>query len=267
MTHATDGLLQEYLDGEIDSTAAAELRDHLARCAVCASELSELERVGSSVHDALALLEAAPPMVRAQASISAARSGRTVERPARHAGTGRRSFAKAAMLLLALAGAGAAAIPESPVRRALETTLARVAQLFGTAEAPATDVPATVAPAADAPLAGGMGVLPADGRIRVVLQAPAGEVNVHVQLVNTPRAHIATATEGDEGVRFRTAPGRLEVTGLTTGNVVIRIPRSAQHATVEVGGQVYVYKQGGALHLSGPAGTDRGEQVDFRIGT
>jgi hypothetical protein len=87
-----------------------------------------------------------------------------------------------------------------------------------------------------------------------------------VQLVNTARAHIATATEG-EGVLFRTAPGRLEVAGLTSGNVVISIPRSAQHATVEVGGRVHVYKQGGALHLSGPAGTERGEQVEFRIGT
>jgi hypothetical protein len=266
MTHATDGLLQEYLDGEIDSTAAAELRDHLARCAACTSELNELERVGSRVHDALTLLEVAPPMLRAQAAIATAASGRSSSRYARHAGTGRRSFAKAAMLLLALAGAGAAAIPESPVRRALETTLARVAQLFGTAEEPASEVPATVPTAADALLAGGMGVLPADGRIRVVLHAPAGEVNVRVQLVNTPRAHVSTATEG-EGVRFRTAPGRLEVAGLTTGDVIIRIPRSAQHATVEVAGQVYTYKQGNVLHLSGAAGTERGEQVEFRIGT
>lgn len=262
MTHATDGLLQAYLDGEIDGSAEAELRGHLAVCARCSGELEALERIGTQVHASLSLLDAPPPMVRAQAALAAGRNGRVGREPSRIAS---RSFAKAAMLLLALAGAGAAAIPESPVRRALESTIARVADLIG-GETPVAEAPPAVAPVDDALLPAAMGVLPADNRVRVVLHVPEGEVQVTVQLVDTRRALVETATTA-EGVRFRTAPGRLEVAGLTAGQLTVGIPRSVQHATVEIGGQVYAYKQGAALYLSGPAGTGRGEQVHFRLGT
>jgi hypothetical protein len=269
MTHATDGLLQAYLDGEIDGTAEAELRGHLAACGACAQELNVLESASARAHDALSVLDVTAPMMRARARLAAERRtadplvGRRRSLPR----MGGRSLAKAAMLLLALAGAGAAAIPESPVRRALESTIARVAQLFGPgAQAPVAEVPVT-APAPVEPLTpGGMGVLPADGRVRVVLQAPAGEVSVVVRLVESQRATVQTATDG-AGVRFRTAPGRVEVGGLTSGEVTISIPRGTRDATVEIGGAVWAYKQGNVLQLTGPAGVERGEQVSFRLGT
>jgi hypothetical protein len=276
MTHATEGTLQAYLDGEMGSAAAAELADHLGRCPACAADLRELESAGARFHDAVTLVAAEPPVLRARAALAAA--GRPeaavarAEEPASRwravSRLGAGSFAKAAMLLLALAGAGAAAIPGSPVRRALETTFARVAQFF----APA--VPVAVDPAVHAPAADGetvvtgsrMGVLPSAGQVRVVLETPsAGALDVTVRLVDEPLAHVATAP-GD-GVRFRTGPGRIEATDLPAGAVTIEIPRAAVEAEVEVGGVVYAVKRGSELQLTGPAGAGRGEQVRFRIGT
>lgn len=276
MTHATEGTLQAYLDGEMGSPAAAELTDHLGRCPACAAELRELESAGARFHDAVTLVAAEPPLLRAQAALAAARRQDVAvvrsDEPVTHwravSRLGAGSFAKAAMLLLALAGAGAAAIPGSPVRRALETTFARVAQFF----APA--VPVALDPALDAPVVDAgtvvtgsrMGVLPAAGQVRVVLEAPAvGALDITVRLVDEPLAHVATAP-GD-GVRFRTGPGRIEATELPAGAVLVEIPRAAVAAEVEVGGVVYAVKRGSELQLSGPAGTGRGEQVRFRIGT
>jgi hypothetical protein len=265
MTHATEGLLQAYLDEEISGSAAAELRDHLAGCAACASEMDELRRAGHMVHQSLGLITAADvPMLRARAAIA------TNRRPARTTGIARigaSGLAKAAMLLLALAGAGAAAIPGSPVRQALESAFARVAQLFN--GAPAIDQPApplvTEPAAAGEAVSSRMGVLPAEGRVRVLLHSPTGPVNVRVVLVDDRMAHVEAATA--EAVRFRTGAGRIEVAGLSSGEVTIEIPRTTDGATIEVDGLVYVYKQGQLLQLSGPAGRERGDQVRFRIGT
>jgi anti-sigma factor RsiW len=277
MTHATEGLLQAYLDGEIDSPAVAELREHLDGCELCSSELRELQSAAVHVHEALGLIAADAPMLRARAAIAAARRESTpvqqVSEPAsawrRLSRLGAGSFARAAMLLLALAGAGAAAIPGSPVRLALETTFARVAQFFGAGNGAVAVDAGAEAPSGAAPeaaIGSRMGVLPADGRVRVLLHPPGGEVEVTVRLVDAARAQVETAMAG-QGVRFRTGAGRIEVAGLGAGRVIIEIPRTVQAATIEVNGLIHVYKQGAVLQLSGPAGREQGEQVRFRIGT
>lgn len=264
MTHATDGTLLAYVDGEIGDSAAAELSGHLAACAECARELQELRRLSAVTHEALDVLAAPAPMLRAQAALAAERA-RLERRPSSLFRLGARGLARAAMLLLALAGAAAAAVPGSPVRRALETTIARVSQMLnGEAEAPAP-----VAPPAPADVAlerSRMAIMPAGGRVRVVLHAPAGPVDVVVRLVSAQRATVETATP-DNDVRLRSAAGRIEVIGLATGQVLIEVPAGVPSATIEVGGMVYVYKEGRALQLSGPAGSDRGDEVRFRIGS
>ncbi|HSJ25917.1 MAG TPA: zf-HC2 domain-containing protein [Longimicrobiales bacterium] len=287
MTHATEGLLQAYLDEEIEGSAAAELRDHLAGCAACRSELEALQRAGEQVHVAMAALApAGMPMLRARSALATARRGAAIEdatapvtahrsagRPTGRPGgrwsltrLGASGLAKAAMLLLALAGAGAAAIPGSPVRRALETTFARVAQLFNGAPAEQVVVPESpVAPPVE-PVPSRMAVLPAEGRVRIVIERPAAEVDVVVRIVDEPLAQVDAAT-ADDGVRFRTGPGRIEVSGLSAGVITVDVPRTVRTATVEVDGTVLVEKQADMLQLSGPAGRERGDQVRFRIGT
>jgi hypothetical protein len=261
MTHAHDGLLLAYADGEIDGPAAAELREHLAVCGRCAGELNELQQLSSRAHDALGLLHADAPMLRAQAALATEHGGSM--RGWRRARLGASGLARAAMLLLALAGAAAAAIPGSPVRRVLETTFARVAGLF-TSEAEAPPAPATdVAPVVTLETTS-VAIAPADGRVRIVLHAPAGAVDVQVRLVDGSRARLEALTPAPD-VRLRSAAGRIEVLGLSAGVVRIEIPRRVASATVEVGGQVYAYKDGQVLRLSGPAGAASGAALEFRI--
>jgi anti-sigma factor RsiW len=264
MIHATEGLLQAYMDGEIDSTESG-LADHLASCERCASELQELQQLSARVHEALGVLETTPPMVRAQAALQSQR--RAASRAAgRLPRLGGRSLLKAAMLLLVLGGAVAAAVPGSPVWRALETTLARVSQILGGAADPVPPPVEPVVPPAPAMDVASMAIQPADGRVRVVLHAPSGAVDVFVRLVDSSRAVVETETRNGD-VRLRSGLGRVEVTGLTTGTVTIDIPATVPHASIEAGGRVHVYKDGAELQLSGAAGGGRGTAVSFRIGS
>jgi hypothetical protein len=274
MTHATEGLLVAYVDGEIDGAAAAELNGHLAACDQCARELQVMRRLSVRTHEALALLDAPVPLLRARAAVGAERPQHSRSEAPRTAAAGRsltrlggRGLARAAMLLLALAGAAAAAVPGSPVRRALETTIARVTQLFnGESVAPVAPAVVPVAEPA-APVyteRSSMAILPAAGRVRIVLHAPSGPLEVTVRLVPAPRAVVETASD-DAAVRMRSAAGRIEVMGLGAGEVRIDVPASVPNATVEIGGMVYVYKTGDVLQLSGPAGTERAGEVRFRV--
>lgn len=261
MSHTAEGSLQTYLDGEMDNAAEAAVRQHLAVCDACARELESLRALGLDASAAFALLaDAPPPMVRAQAAIATARREAPQRSFARFTAGG---FSKAAMLLLALTGAVAAAIPGSPVRRAIESTIAR---LFSV-ETPAVAVPATT-PAAGTPGAVVMEenevfVPAANGAVRILLHAPAGSVEVTVRLVDAELAQVQTSSDSD--VRFRSANGRLEVVGLGGGTVTIGVPRGLDAVRVEVNGTLHAFKANGMLRLSGPAGTGQGSEVKFRI--
>jgi hypothetical protein len=195
-------------------------------------------------------------MLRTRAAIAAA-----VRTPARSAGVRRiavGSLARAAMLLLALAGV-VTAIPGTPLRRALEAVLDR----FN----PEPARPEVVAPPVEEPAlpSNEVYIAPADSRVRVLVHG-ATAVDVTVLLVDEDKASVQTLAPGHD-VRFRSATGRIEISGLTRGTMRIKVPRDVAHATVEIDGQVYVYKQDGLLQLSGPAGSNSGQEVSFRIGT
>jgi hypothetical protein len=265
MVHTAEGTLQAYLDGEIADAAARALSDHVAGCASCAAELEALRRMNSRVGEALALLDSpsAARVVRARSAI--AREGRYGTR--RLARIGAWGLAKAAMLTLVLAAAGAAAIPD--VRRALETTFSRVVAMFSS-EQERTAVPAEPAPA-DPPavtpgaVPGASFVTPASGRVEIVLEAPTGTVEVVVELVAGAQAEVRTAT--DDPVRRRVGNGRLELIGLGPGVVTIGIPRDVRTATVEVDGVVRVYKEGDLLRVAGSEAVARGSEVRFIVGS
>jgi anti-sigma factor RsiW len=264
MVHAAEGTLQAYLDGEIDSAAEHALRDHVAACAVCAAELETLRRVAATVHGSLVLLDRPAPVLRAQAAI--ARERRSGGR--RMARLGAWGLAKAAMLMLVLAGAGAAAIPD--VRRALESTFSRVVSMFGGGQ---TQEQAATAPVRPEPVEpevapvpamerGESFVAPADGRVQIVLDAPAGTLEVIARLVDGAHAHVETTTSGP--VARRSSTGRLELRGLGEGTVTIGIPRDLANATIVVDGVVRVYKDGGVLRGSDTGA--RGSEVRFIVG-
>ena len=264
MGHAAEGSLQAYLDGELDGTAETELSRHLVACTTCAAELEALRSIHVRAGAALALLDVpAPPVFQARAAV-ARRQG---SRSGTFLSLGGRSLAKAAMLLLALAGAGAAAIPGSPVRRAVEDTLARVAQWLGAdQEAPVVQVEQP--PFSDSDIevrTDGAGVLPANGQVRFVLLAPAEPVDLVVTLSDSDVARVETAMEQSE-VSFRTRAGLIQVSGLGRGTVRVMIPRTVPEATVELGGRVLVSKSGSLLRSAAP-GSPTAEEVRLRIGS
>jgi hypothetical protein len=170
------------------------------------------------------------------------------------------------MLMLVLAGAGAAAIPD--VRRALETTFSRVVAMFGQertavpAEPAAEPADRVVTPGA---VPGESFVAPVDGRIQILLEEPSSSVEVVVRLIDGDQAQVETAT--DEPVRRRSANGRLELIGAGSGVVTIGIPRDVVNATIEVDGVVRVYKEGGMLRAAGSEAGARGSEVRFIVGS
>lgn len=259
MVHAAEGTIQAYLDGEIDSAAERALCEHVAACAVCVAELETLRAANELVQESLELIDAPVPMMRAQAAI--ARERRGGQRMARIGAWG---LAKAAMLLLVLAGAGAAAIPD--VRRALETTFSRVVAMFSGGPERTATVPAELETGEPAPdvVPGESFVAPADGRVRIVLETPArGSLEVFVRLTDGEQAHVVTATAA-AGSR-RSASGELELRDLGAGTVTIALPRGVREATVAVDGRVRVYKEDGLLR--GSDAVAGGSEVRFIVGS
>jgi anti-sigma factor RsiW len=251
MTHASEGLLIAYVDGEIEGSAAAELRDHLAACEACAGELHELERLSVRAHRLLGAADVAPPMLR---------RGRPSARPAlcRPAADWVVSDWEASPGPPAGAGAGGGgrgrragfARARGPVHHVHPAGATRTGRAGGrgrTACGAAAEAPVA------APEAMGMAIMPADGRVRVILHAPAGVVDVRVRLVDAARARVETTSDQPD-MRLRSAAGRVEVMGLNAGELSIDIPRSVRAATVEVNGRTWVVKAGDQLQLAGPAG-------------
>jgi hypothetical protein len=251
MIHATDSLLLAYHDGEIDGSALAELRAHLASCAQCMQELDELRRMSGLLHEALALTDVPAPAARRVAAVAQPAPRSTAWR-----WVGMSSLAKAAMLLLALTGV-LTAIPGTPPRRAVELLLAR---LFD--RTPAEEV--APAPAAvPVPTIRELYVEPAAGQLRVVVHG-ALAVDVTVGLIDGAKASVETSAVGQE-VRWVSADGRAEISGLEDGTLRIGIPRAARRATIEFDGRVLVRLRDGMLQLEGRAGDARGDEVSFRL--
>lgn len=266
MSHVAEGSLQAYIDGEIGGAEYDALREHLAVCVVCSSELATMSRSSGLVHEALSSLDVAAPLLRARAHVSAEH-----RRATRVARLGAAGLAKAAMLLLALGGVVSAAIPASPVRRALEATYARVAQLINGPDM-AEPVAELHEPAADLPgpmvarVVESVSVMPSNGQIRIILHPPAGMVEVTVRMIDGGRANVVTSMD-DEAVRFLRGTGRVEVSGMGTGDVTIELPRSLQAGSVVVGSDVKAEKSGDELRLRGSARDTQGSEVRFRIGS
>jgi anti-sigma factor RsiW len=257
MTHLGEGTLQEMLDGELAPGARAEADAHLAACAECAGQLAELRGLNARTSALLGMVEAAPPMIAAQAAFARRRrSGGALAEA-------RRALPRAAVLVLALAGAAAAAVvPGSPVREWVE----RVA-VDTPAPAPRIEQPALPpAPVAEAPVAPkAISILPDGGRVSVVVTGSSPELRVRARLSDEPQAQV-TATGAAVSARFRTGPGRIEIVGAGPGEVVVDLPAGADAAFVEVNGRVVAAKEGGTLRSLAPRVAGSAAEPVFRAG-
>lgn len=257
MRHLDEGTLQALLDGELSADESAAAARHLEHCPECAGWAAELRAAAGELASAVQLLDRAPSVAAAYHSFSeSARADR-----GRRAALARRLLLRAAVLVLVFGGLVSAALPGSPVRGWVETLWERTLRTF--TSRPAPSAPAS-APTAVVPAPAGLAIMPVDGRVRIVLEAPAPDCQVRVRLVDGERA-VLHATGGAASARFRTAPGRIEMVGGGVGEVRVELPRSARDARVEVNGKPYVIKDGDTLRLLAPLADTTSAEMVFRV--
>jgi hypothetical protein len=180
----------------------------------------------------------------------------------RWTGEARQALLRAAVLVLALGGVAAAAVPGSPLRALIERAVSPAPPAFAPELAP--EAP-PVAPAPAPAPAAGISILPDAGAVRVVLNGAAEGLRVHTRISDGELVEVSAAGAA-AGARFRTGPGRIEVLDAGAGEVRIALPRGASAAVVEVDGRVYVAKEGERLRVMGPAARSAtAQETEFRV--
>ncbi|HSR41039.1 MAG TPA: anti-sigma factor [Longimicrobiales bacterium] len=245
-THPANGELRAYLDGEAGSEDARRIGRHMEECAPCGVRVSELRSAEADVSRALVALDPAVDIPAARARVRRRLAG---------AGRGTRRLvgsplARAALLVLALAGGAAAAIPGSPVRAWLGAAWERIA---GDSPAPAPAPDAQEEPA-------GVRVEPAAGAVRIVLLGAGPGTRIRVRVVESPGAAVFAGP----GTRFRSGPGSVEAR-LQGDEVRVEIPRDALRATVTVNGSVFFRKTAEGVELPGPVQDTVESEFRFRL--
>ncbi|HEX8363486.1 MAG TPA: zf-HC2 domain-containing protein [Longimicrobium sp.] len=256
MKHLDEGTLQALADGELPQGGRRAAEAHLATCGTCAAELAGMRADRSLLSAALARADVPPPTAAAQMSLRRRRAA-----AGQWAGEARRALLRAAVLVLALGGVAAAAVPGWPLRVLIERAVAPASPAPAPKLAPATPAPEPVAPAP----AAGISILPDGGAVRVVLNGAAPGLRVHTRVTDGELVEVSAAGAA-AGARFRTGPGRIEVLDAGAGEVRIALPRAARAAVVEVDGRVYVAKEGERLRVMGPAARSAtAHETEFRV--
>jgi anti-sigma factor RsiW len=260
-----------YLDGAIPGEERYAIESHIDACDPCTTELDELRGMSDEFSAAVALTDVAPPMLRARARLQPYLVGST--RPAPAARTGRRMatapLLKAAAIVLLLAGAASAAIPDSPLRRLVESIAERAAALVSGPDAPVVvespDPVVATPPAAEQRQPGNeWGVAPLAGGARVTIHEPVSGATIAVRLVDEDRVRV-TAISADD-TRVVTGTGYMDVFENTTG-LIIEVPRDLDSMTVEVDGRLYFVKDGDRTRTPGPGALNRPDEFVFQAHT
>lgn len=274
MSHPAEGTIQALLDGELPRAERAEVERHLQACAACRARADGLLGAAARLSAALRPLDRPAPTERALAAVSRQRWRRWVGVDAGQV------LRRAAVLVLGVAGVASATVPGSPVRGWVAELLdavqvssapagdstAAAAARTGAGRADSAAAPGESAPAA-APVAesaAGVSVLPELGRVRVVLTRPSPDLRIRVRLSDDSYSDVR-ATGRASGARFRTGPGRVEVSGAGAGEVEVVLPRAARSAVVEVDGRPYFRKDGDGIRLLAPASDSSGSEVVFTV--
>ena len=257
-----------YLDGAIPGEERYAIESHVRECGPCTAELDELRGLSDEFSAAIALTDVAPPMLRARARLQPHLAGSS--RPAAAERTGRRmataSLLKAAAIVLLLAGAASAAIPDSPLRRLVESIAERAATLVSGPDAPVVvespDPVVATPPAVEQRQPGNeWGVAPLSGRARVSIHEPVSGATIAVRLVDEDRVRV-TAISADD-TRVESGTGYIDVFENTTG-LIIEVPRDLASMTVEVDGRLYFVKDGDRTRTPGPGARNRLDEFVFQ---
>ena len=264
VTHPHEGVLQAYLDGEIESPSRDETRLHLEACERCSESLAELQNMADATSGALTSLDIATPALRASELRAAYEArGATTPRPtARPRLLGipfpSQPWLRAAAVLVVALGVTAAALPGSPVRGWFGTGWQLVSGARST-DAVLTDTTEESLAAPSATEAG-VRVGAVDGEVLVVLRDLAPGTEFEVLLVDGGQVGVFAGP----GSVFSSRSGVVEVTS-PTDEVRIELPRTLARATVEVNGAICLRKIDGRLELVVPAEDSTASTVRFRV--
>jgi hypothetical protein len=253
MIHAAEGTLLEWLDGRLSSSEHSAVEGHLAQCATCTAELDRLQLLSATFSRAMELLD--PPALTRAAYASVLR------RRVRSWGPDtRRTLARAAVLVLAVAGIASATLPGSPLRAWLEDRLG----LGGNITASGAHAPSTrPAPVAE-PASAGIAILPLDGSVRIVLNNANPALRVRVRLAEGEIVDVR-AIGAAANAQFRTGPGRISISDAGAGEIQIALPHIVSHATVLVGTKPYLVKEGHQIRVLAPAADTAGAEIIFAV--
>ena len=260
MPHPNDGDILACMDGELEPADDTRVREHLEACAECRERLELLRHESEGFSRALIALDEVEAPAADPGPIPAIATLPVSRHRVRRAGW---SMARAAGLVLVIAGAAAALVPGSPVRTWLGELLSEAVEppaspVENTTVTGPTDAPTGLGPAA-------ISVTPEANRLLISLRGFGRESNVRVRLTDAERA--AVRVEGATGSpRFVTGPGLLEVIGTEDGDVWVELPRSVSDALVEVDGEPAVRIRDGQLRILRPVLDSLREDVVFRIG-
>jgi hypothetical protein len=247
-----EGELQALTDGELPPPERVAAETHLAGCPACAAALRGLQGVHERAATLLARADVPAPVAQATMSMRARRlrAGRWAE--------ARRTLARAAVLVVALAGV-AVAVPSTGVREWIQQAVlpARKAPL-DPAMRPASPAPAAPAqrPAAAEVTPRALGIHPDGGVVRLSLTRVPPQVEVRVHLVDGEVGGLLARGDASSRAQFASGAGKLglDVAGARDGVVEVQLPRGARKATLEVNGRLTVAKDGDALRVLTPQG-------------
>jgi anti-sigma factor RsiW len=269
MSHASEGLLQAYVDGEVTGEEETSLAAHVAACHECGRELDELRAAAATFTGALGVNPVtAAAVAEARARVLQARSATVVPiTSARTARFAAGSLARAAGLILVLAGGVAAMIPGSPLRRWIGERIAAITSQDAAEKA--TPSPATtpvVTPRRDMVPGAEMSIAAVGGKVTINLMADSPSGELVVRLVDAEHATVQ-ADSSAHAVAFRTAPGSMEVLNLGSADAAVLIPRTLRHVEIDVNGTHFLVKDGDALRVTGPVARRTETEIVFQSGS
>jgi anti-sigma factor RsiW len=251
MPHIAEHELIEYLDRELSSGRRADVARHLAACPACAAGLDRLQANSEKLTAALQRFDATPDYdIEALLALRKSRGRRHLTL---------RALAKAAVLVFVVGGAGAAAIPGSPVQAWVQDGWSDARSWLGLAVDDQAPAPSVVEQPGRSRTAG-IAVPLVDERVRIDLRDAASDALIRVSLTQGTEAAVTA-----EDASYRTGSGWIEIRGAGPGVIRIEIPERAVSAIVSVDGAPKVLKEGDGLRLVSAPGATSTSELQFRV--
>lgn len=259
--------LRAFAGGDAEGRRRARLATHLAGCTACRGTVTWIRDVKHAVRDDMP----PAPQVAWERISSRLDAGEVVLLPVDGAedapATGssiRSGLFRAAVLVLALAGAGSAMVADSPLR----SWVARAWGTLGKSEAHGSailPVPDSAAAPDSRPTAALL-VPSLDGAIRIAVEAPGPDLVLRIRLDDAGAGDVEIrAVGGAAAARFRSGPGRLTVLEADSGEIRVAFPPGVRFASVEVDGRPYVEKRGPEIRILAPAADTAGSEIVLPI--